>query len=543
MKRPLSSLRAPALCVAPDLAAAEAGAAILRRGGNAFDAAVAAGFVEAVVAPHNCGIGGYGATGIGFLAETRRVVALDANAVAPRAAHPRMFPVLPARDPDDYRLPDDAHKQGPLSVAVPGVLGGLLMMLETWGSLDRRVVMAPAIRRAREGVALTPGRALTWLTIQAEAEGHPAPGRGDVPPVVPMPELAEALEAIAAEGSGPFYSGWIGRAIADHVQALGGILTREDLAAYRPRVVEPVTVEVRGHTLATPPPGAGGLTSLQMAALFDRLDRRGQAGPAGGARAFEAFLEIAKVAWEERLTRLGDPSAMSSPPQALLSDAHLDELLGRVLDGLAHPRPGRVVAPDPLRGTVHLAAADAAGNVVAWTQTHGGLFGSGVMVPGTGIVLGHGMCRFEPRPGWVNSIAPGKRPLHNMAPVIALQDGRPVLAVGASGGRTIVNNSAAVTIGRLILGLDAHAALAAPRLQCETIEPAVIEAAAGAECLAALRARGHALKETNRDAGNAHLIVRDGDAWIGVAEPRAAARPSSPPGRSDVPPPKAVASL
>jgi gamma-glutamyltranspeptidase/glutathione hydrolase len=181
-----------------------------------------------------------------------------------------------------------------------------------------------------------------------------------------------------------------------------------------------------------------------------------------------------------------------------------------------------LVAPDPLRGTVHLAAADAAGNVVAWTQTHGALFGSGVIVPGTGILLGHGMCRFEPRPGWVNSIAPSKRPLHNMAPVVAIGEGRATLAVGASGGRTIVNNVAAVLIGRLILGLDPGGAIASPRLQCETIEPATIEAAAGAGCLAALRARGHALKEARRDAGNAHVIARDGDAWVGIPEPRMA---------------------
>jgi gamma-glutamyltranspeptidase/glutathione hydrolase len=144
------------------------------------------------------------------------------------------------------------------------------------------------------------------------------------------------------------------------------------------------------------------------------------------------------------------------------------------------------------------------------------------MVPGTGIVLGHGMCRFEPRPGWVNSIAPRKRPLHNMSPVVAIARGRAVLAVGASGGRTIVNNSAALLINRLILGLGPGETVAAPRLQCETIEPAVIESAVGARCLAALRARGHELTEVPRDAGNASLIAHDGGSWIGVPEPRLA---------------------
>lgn len=516
----LKSARAKALCVSANARAAEAGAEILRQGGNAFDAAVAAGFVEAVVAPRSCGIGGYGATGIGFSAKAGRLVAIDANAVAPRAATPKMFPVIDGSAPNDFRLPDKKHKRGPLSVAVPGVLGGLLTMLETWGSLERAAVMAPAIQIAREGIPLAPEVAHAWLAMQAEAEGRPAVDRADVPAIVPMDELADTLEAIAREGKELFYSGRIGQAIADHLRKLGGIVTREDMAAYIATVVEPATVEIRGHAVATPPPAAGGLTSLQAAALFDRLHRQGKTGAAGSPESFEALLEIDKVVWEERLTQLGDPRAMACPPQELLAESHLDELLERVLAGLARPKPGRIVAPDPLRGTVHLATADGQGNVVAWTQTHGGGFGSGVMVPATGIVLGHGMCRFDPRPGWVNSIAPGKRPLHNMSPVIAVKEGRSVLAAGASGGRTIVNNSAALTIDCLIWGQNAIEALASPRLQCETMEPAGIEISAGRECLAALRARGHALKEARLDPGIAHLIARDGDEWLAAAEPR-----------------------
>jgi gamma-glutamyltranspeptidase/glutathione hydrolase len=516
------SLRSRALCVAPDAEVAEVGASVLHWGGNAFDAAVAAGFMESVVAPHNCGIGGYAAVGIAFHADSGKVVVLDANAVAPRAATSTMFPVLEADEPGDYRFANKDHKQGPLSVAVPGVLAGLLLMLERWGTLDRAGVLTPAIKRAREGVKLTPGRALTWLTLKAEAEGKAPPERSEVPAVVPMPELANILEAIEADGAAVFYRGKISRAIVDHVRKLGGVLTPEDMAAYRAQVVEPVTIEVRGHMLATPPPAAGGLTSLQAVALFDRLERRSKTGGPGSADAFGALLEVQKVVWEERLTRLGDPTVMGTPPGDLLTEAYIEELLRRCLEGLAHPQRGRIIAPDPLRGTVHLATADEAGNMVAWTQTHGGLFGSGVMVPGTEIVLGHGMCRFEPRPGWVNSIRPGKRPLHNMSPTLALRDGRPVLAVGASGGRTIVNNVATVLIRRLVHGLDPLQALASPRIQCETIEPAVLEAAAGSDCFAALREQGHDVKEANRDAGTAHLIARDRDAWVGVPEPRAA---------------------
>lgn len=519
----LKTGRGNAVCVAIDPQAAEAGAAMMRQGGNAFDAAVAAGFMEAVVSPHNCGIGGYAASGVGYLARERRLVAIDANAVAPARATPRMFPVIPQRDPNDYRLVDNRHKAGPLAVAVPGVLGGLLVMLETCGRLDRKTVMAPAIERARKGPGLTGGQALTWLTMKARAEGTALPVKSAVKAgPLPMPGLAATLETVADEGADVFYSGRIGRAIADHVQRAGGILSREDMAAYRARRVEPVTVSVRGHTLAGPPPGTGSLSPMQFAAIADRLERAGKLGAAGSAALLEAYLETAKVVWEERLTMLADARTMAVPPQSLLADAHLDELHARVLEGLSHPAPGHLVAPDPLRGTIHLAAADGDGNVVAWTQTHGGGFGSNVMVPEIEVVLGHGMCRFDPRLGWANSLAPGKSPLHNMCPVVAVRDGRAVLAVGGSGGRTIINNAAALLIGRLILGLDAQAAVAAPRLQCETLEPAKVERSAGVETIEALRKRGHTIVEVQRDAGNTHMIARDGDAWAAAAEPRLA---------------------
>jgi gamma-glutamyltranspeptidase / glutathione hydrolase len=517
---PSKVARGRAVCVAPDREAAEAGAQALRDGGNAFDAVVAAGFMEAVVAPQSCGIGGYGATGIGFLAEGEKLVALDANAVAPAGATPRMFPTIPTRDPNDYKLPDTKHRRGPLSVAVPGVTGGLLAMLETWGRLPRKAVMAAAIRKAREGILMTPGQALVWNRMKAEAEGVAPPARPEGEATVRLPELAETLEAIASEGAEVFYAGRIGRAIADHLRKIGGIVSRDDMAAYRALVVEPVAVTVRGHVVATPPPASGGLTSLQILALMDRLRREGRGGGPGSAAEFEAFLEVLKVAWEERLTTLADPKGMGRPPADLLTDGHLDAMKARVLEGLAHPGPGRLIAPDPLRGTVHLAAADAEGNVFAWTQTHGGSYGSEVMVPGTGVVLGHGMCRFEPRPGWPNSVGPGKRPLHNMSPLIAVREGRCVLATGASGGRTIVNNSAATATLRLLHGLGPADAVRVPRLQCESLEPAAVERSAGAEVIELLRRRGHTVTEVNRDAGSVHLIARDGDAWVGAAEPR-----------------------
>lgn len=514
------SARGGGVCVTARRGSSEAGAAMLKAGGNAFDAIVAAGFMEAVIAPESCGIGGYGASGIAYLARKDRLVALDADAVAPAEATSTMFPIIPGRDPNDFRFPDKRHRIGPLSVGVPGVLGGLLTLLEQWGSLDRKTVMAPAISRAREGVALSPGSAFGWAKMEAEAEGRAIPDRAKVQTIVTMPALADTLQAIAEEGPDVFYKGRIGKAIAEDVRRRGGILSPDDMATYRALVVAPVQVDAAGHTFATPPPASGGLTSLQMIALADRLHSAGPHIEPGTADAFERLLEIDKVVWEDRLQTLGDARTMARPPATFLAPDHLERLLAGVREGLKHPTPGRLIAPDPLRGTVHIAAADAQGNLVSWTQTHGGGYGSGVMVKGLGVVLGHGMCRFEPRPGWANSIAPGKRPLHNMCPMIVLRNGRPVLSIGATGGRTIVNNVATVAIHRVIHGLGPVESVAAARLQCESREPATLERSAGESVFETLQRRGHELKPTNKDAGTVHMIARDSDAWLAIPEVR-----------------------
>ena len=508
------------LCIAPDLRAAEIGAEILHRGGNAFDALIAAAFLEAVISPANCGIGGYAATGIAFDAKTGNVVAIDANAVAPAAAMPEMFPVISSPGSFDYKLPNARHRTGALSVAVPGVLAGLLHWQDRFGSLDRRTIMEPAIRQAREGIRLDKDQARTWLQLRGEGLDEKPANPVEIPDLIPMTELADSLQAIAEEGVSAFYSGRIGRTIVDHLRKRGGILTREDFEAYRPLDVTPVRVNVRQHQVFAPPPASGGLTSLQMAALYDRLAAETDVPKPGSTDSIEYSIEIAKVVWAERLTTLGDPRAMTVEPQSLLEESHLNELLVRIRAGIAKPSPGKLIAPDPLRGTVHLLAADATGNVVSWTQTHGGGFGSRVMVRGTGIVLGHGMCRFEPRPGWVNSVGAGKRPLHNMCPVLGLLDGKPVIAAGAAGGRTIVNNSGALLVNRLISGLNALDSVTTPRVQCESLEPVVLEESIGNGVVDSLRTRGHLVKSVPRDAGTAHLLVREQGQWEGAAEPR-----------------------
>ncbi|MCY2936071.1 MAG: gamma-glutamyltransferase [Planctomycetota bacterium] len=512
------------LCVATNPIAAEAGASILRAGGNAFDAVAAIGFMESVVTPHGTGLGGYGGAGTAFVAKTGEVIGIDANTVAPAAARPEMFPVIPGRDPNDFKFPDSRHKIGPLSVGVPGVVSGLCLMVEKYGRLKLAQVIQPALDQARSGATLTRGNAETWYKMAAEALGKPKPESLPAKNVgikVAMPGLAKALEQIAAQGPRVFYEGEIGRAIASHIQKLGGILTDRDMAAYQARITPALSMRIGDSETYTAEPAAGGHTCLQMLFLADTFKSVTQGLQWGTPQWWHGWLEIMKTAWEDRLTKLADPKSMKSSPQDLLTDDYLDKLWLIVERRLKQPDLGRIVAPDPLRGTIHCSAADSEGNHVAWTQTHGGGYGSMVMVPEWEVVLGHGMCRFEPRPGWANSVAPFKRPLHNMCPILTMRSGKPIFSVGAQGGRTIVNNVAAIAVGHLVFGRDAGLSLADPRIQCETMEPFQIEKSAGELIIEQIRAKGHLPTPLNKDPGSAQVIAMSkDDLWTAHAEPR-----------------------
>lgn len=512
------------VCVATNPFAAEAGAAMLRQGGNAFDAVAAIGFMESVVTPNGTGLGGYGGAGTAFVAKTGEVIGIDANCAAPAAARADMFPVVPGRDPNDIKFPDTRHRLGPLSVAVPGVVAGLGLMVEKYGKLKLADVVKPALEKAAAGVSLSRGVAETWYKLSAEANGEKTVVKipaSESTARVAMDGIAKALEQIATQGSRVFYEGQIGRDIATHLQKMGGIVTAADMARYQAKVVPAVSVKTGVYQSFAAQPSAGGLTCLQMLALADRY-KSSQSNLAWGTLDWwHGWLEVAKTAWEDRLTTLGDADFMKTPPQELLSEKHLDKLWSIVERRLKQPDLGHIVAPDPLRGTIHCAAADAEGNHVAWTQTHGGGFGAQVMVPGWQVVLGHGMCRFEPRPGWANSIAANKRPLHNMCPILTLKDGKPIFSAGAQGGRTIVNNVAAIAVGHLVFGREASQLLADPRTQVETMEPFQVEKSLGDGLITEIRNRGHLPAPLNRDPGSAEVISRgEGDFWTAHAEPR-----------------------
>ena len=506
---------------------ARAGMAMLRAGGNAVDAAVAAAFTEGVVEPLHNGIAGYGGCMVIHLSGRRRVVAVDCNSTAPAAASEEMFPIEEAPAPAGYQVPGRANVFGPLSVGVPGVVAGLCLALGSFGTMPLAEVIKPAIGAARFGYV--PGRrnrlglvenAGRWRSDFPETarlllkDGRP-PRRGER---VTNPELARTLEELAEDGQSLFYRGPLGKKIAARVEELGGCLTAQDMRGYRARVVKPYAATYRDCRLFTPPLAAGGLTTLQILRLLEAFEL----GTMTAVERMHHLAEAMKSCWPERLERYGDPALVEIDAEAELSDELVARLGRRMKEGLRSPGPGRLVVPEPISCTSHISTADVAGNLVSLTQTHGGGFGSMVAVPGTGLLLGHGVARFDPRPGLANSIAPGKQPLHNMAPFIALRDGRPFAAYGLPGGRTIPNNEVTLTVGLIDRGLDPLQALAAARLHTEGAEPLQVERRAGKRVMEGLRNLGHSVDTVPGIGGPGHVVTVSGDPAVqaGATDPR-----------------------
>ncbi len=419
----------------------EAGAEILAAGGNAVDAVVAAALAAGVVAIPSCGIGGYGGHLI-IGTSTGTLSAIDFNSTAPAAARPDMFSV------DDMgNVKDKANSVGWLAAGVPGTLAGLQLALDKFGSMPFTRVVQPAIRIARNGFEV-PIAFKLWLDpAVAKQKPDPAsvklfmPGgkllnKGDT---FRNPQLADLLQKLAEAGSvEPFYRGEIGRYMAQQFKKNGGIVTEDDFANYHAIEQAPYQRDCLGHAITTAPLTAGGLTVLQVFATLGALDW--QQMPKDSPTKFQAMVEALRIAWGDRLRLFGDPKFVDVPVERLLSDKYAKESAQQIKKAIAEKRPVPVTTDGRTAGgTVNLSAADAKGTMAVITLTHGDGFGARVTVDGLGLLLGHGMSRFEPAPGKLNSIAPGKRPLDNMSPSIVLRDGRPALALGGVGGRRIPN--------------------------------------------------------------------------------------------------------
>ena len=495
--------------------AARIGARILERGGNAMDAAAAACMACCMFWPHATGVGGYVCCGLVLEGDTGRVWSLDANSVAPAGAHEGMYRVGPVGDgppginENEYNcsVKDNANVHGPLAIGPPGMMAGMGTLWERWGKLAWGDIVAPSLEVLSDGF---PFGAVAHAVRNNEGairrceasvrhlmpEGR-LPDPGDI---WHRPDMEKTLAHISQAGWRDFYEGEIGRGIADNVAGCGGVLTREDMASYWPRVTEPYRITYRNAEVSAAILPNGGLSCLQALNMMDCLDPV----PEDTRLFWHRWAEVLKRVWRDRLLYLGDPDFVDVPVERLLGKEYA---AGRVESIRQFPdhvdRMVPSMAGEGRDGTLHVAAADAEGNVASMTISQGGAFGSCFTAAGTGIILGHGMCRLDPRPGRRNSVAAGKRPLNNTAPMMIRLPDRDV-GTGLPGGRRLVNVSAQMVQRIVDYGATSHEAASAPRLHVQTHEPLMLTESAGEKAIGELRAMGHEIEVVAGVAGAAH---------------------------------------
>ena len=495
--------------------AVRAGARMLELGGNAMDAAAAVALSCGLLQPDLCGVGGYVMAGVVMEGKLGRVWSLDANSVAPAAANAHMYEVSPLTGPRvglnaiEYNcvVRDNANVHGPLAVGVPGQLGGAGMLWERWGRLKWAQVVEPSQQLLAAGIPYrNTARSLGSMeavvrkfepTVHLFMPGGKLPTPDDV---WHSRDLEKTYARLAGAGWRDFYAGELGRTIGAYIQRAGGILTAADMAAFTPRVTEPYSTAYRKAKVHSSILANGGITCLQALNMLECMD----ASPDTDVAYWHRMAEVLKLAWRDRLRYAGDPDFARVPVERLLSKEYA---AGRVETLRTYPDfvdkiPGPSAADT---GTTHISTGDHEGNLVAITVSHGGLFGSCVTVPGTGVVLGHGMCRFDPHPGLPNSVAGRKRPLNNVCPTIVVMPGRRV-ALGLRGGRRIVSVATQLVARVVDHGATARAAAVAPRIHTDGHEPIEITQSAESRIAEGMRALGHTMKPLATVGGWAHLV-------------------------------------
>jgi gamma-glutamyltranspeptidase/glutathione hydrolase len=447
---------------------AKVGERILAEGGNAIDAAVAAALMSCVATPSRCGICGYGGHMTIALKDGKKITSIDFNTMAPAGARPDMYPL-----DDKEQVQGRKNFFGWLAVGVPGTLAGLQLALDRYGTRSFRELVQPAIEAAENGVVMTEllRRAIRSAIPRFRNDAGSSKlylENGEPLPVgerLRNPDLAKLLRTLADRNSvESFYRGDIAQRLADEFKKNGGIVTFKDLANYHAREVEPLRLKWNEFSLVTAPLTAGGLTVLQALSVLKEMNWGAMQDPLTSAH---ARLEAIRLAWKDRLTLFGDPEKVKVPVEQFLSASYVRELASKVQGALKARRPLEI----PIRkhtdeGTNNISSVDAEGNMVAITLTQGGGFGAQVTADGLGLTLGHGMSRFDPRPGQPNAPAPGKRPLHNMCPSVVLREEKPALALGGAGGVRIPNAVYDVLAQYIARGKTMDEAVAAPRLNC-----------------------------------------------------------------------------
>jgi gamma-glutamyltranspeptidase / glutathione hydrolase len=523
------------MVVAQEKIAARIGADVLKRGGNAVDAAVATGFALAVTYPRAGNIGGGGFMII-HLAQAHQDVTVDYRETAPAATTPGIF-LGPDGKPDNAKSRDSA-----LGIGVPGTPAGLALALEQYGSgkFTLADLLRPAIDLARDGIVIADDMADTLPDAHARLARWPAAARifsradgsslreGDR---LVQTDLAATLTAMAEQGPRGFYQGPTAERLVKAIDDAGGIMTLDDLKSYAPVIRAPMRGSYRGYEVVSMPlPSSGGVVLLEMLNILEGFPMAEL--KQGSAASLHLMIEAMKRAYADRARYLGDPAFVNAPIETLIGKDYATRQRASIDPDRATPA-AEVFSPKlPREGsnTTHFSVVDRWGNAVSNTYTLNFPYGVGLVAADTGVLLNNELDDFTAAPGASNAFGlvgfeanlpgPGKRPLSSMSPTIVLKDNQPVLVTGSPGGSRIISAVLQVIVNVLDYRMDVAAAVAAPRLHHQWLPDEVwVEHGFSDATLAALRAKGDRLVEPLGQT-SANSIAAAEHGWLGAPDPR-----------------------
>ena len=528
------------MVVSQDIYASDVGRDILKKGGNAIDAAVATGFALAVTHPQAGNIGGGGFMLV-YLAKEHRTIAIDYRETAPKAAFRDMLLG------DDGNYDEDIAWYSGKSTGVPGTVMGLLQAHSKYGKLPREVILAPAIALASNGFSMTPALYDSLAGAKDRLKKDAATRRfffkSDGSLYFPgqlfrQPELSKTLQSISDYGTDGFYKGQVAEQLITAVSENGGLMTQADLDDYQVVERAPVMGAYKSYTVVSmPPPSSGGVHIIQMMNILSGYDLKSMGH--NSADYLHVLTESMRRAYADRSEYLGDPDFVDVPVKTLTSMAYANGLRDSIEMEQASTsegvRPGVLFPESP--ETTHFSVMDSEGNAVSNTYTLNFTFGNGKSVAGAGFLMNNEMDDFSAKPGTpngyglvgneANAVAPKKRPLSSMTPVIVIKDGRAFMVSGSPGGSTIINVTMQVVMNVLEFGMNPAQATAMPRIHHQWLPDSVFhEPGLSIDTLRLLEAKGQPVVDRSFWGGAATLgitqtIVRGEDGvFQGAADPR-----------------------
>ena len=519
----------------PDKLASEAGLDMLKKGGNAIDAAVATGFALAVTLPRAGNVAGGGFMLV-HLADSDEQVFIDYREMAPAGASRDMFLN------EDGTVNKRKAYNSVSAAGIPGTVAGLIHALENYGTLDLKTVIQPAIDLAEQGFAVPAALHLNLrsaaerLARNDEANRVYLGGTGTAPDMGSLfkqPDLAETLKRVRDHGFDGFYKGKTAALIAAEMQRGGGVMNAEDLASYSAIERAPVRSSFRDYDIVSaPPPSSGGVHVSQILKLLEPypIENMGH----NSAAYLHLLIESMKLAYADRSEYLGDPDRTVIPVEILTSDSYLNTR--RALIKEAQATPSEVIKPgsfDDIESTetTHFSVVDQFGNVVTNTYTINFSFGSGIVVPGTGMLLNNEMDDFAAKPGFpngyglvqgeANAVAAGSRPLSSMTPTLVFKDGKPWVATGSPGGSRIITAVAQTLLNLMAFDMTLGMATSSPRIHHQWMpDMAMVEPGISADTVNILEASKHKILRSNSTIGRVNSVQIEDGWFYGYADPR-----------------------